>query len=330
VFRGRRAMARRAKLAPSAPAFVTPLQPRQVAELPRGDWLYEIKWDGYRALAIKDGDNVRIIPRNEKDLTAQFPGLVAAVSRSAAKTAVIDGEIVALDDKGRPSFQELQNRKAAGAGPVMFFAFDLLHLNGKEMHAKPIEDRRAQLAKVVGDSGVILSGELTGDVDAMVSEASKLGLEGIVAKRRGSPYVSGESSSWVKFKINRGQEFVVGGYEPPVNAVSALVLGYYEGSRLMFAGRVRSGFNTVSRRYLSVALRERGADVCPFANLPQPKHGRWGEGVTKEDMDKIQWVTPEIVVQVEFTEWTRAGVLRHARFKGIRDDKAARKVVRES
>lgn len=322
-------MARRARtLAP--PEFCVPMQPRQVAELPTGkEWTYEIKWDGYRALALKHGKSVRLLSRNNKDLGRKFPSVIEAVTRVNAASAIIDGEIVGFDEKGRPSFQALQNQSSEAA-QVKFLAFDLLHADGDDLRSWPLEGRRQTLRSVLAGSGVIESRELLGDPRDIAAEARRMGLEGIVAKRRTGHYVCGEAGDWVKLKLNREQEFVVGGYDPPVNGFHALVIGYFDRRDLICCGRVRAGFNAINRSRLVPALRAQPLEECPFANLPMDTHGRWGEGITAADMANLRWVKPRIVVQIGFVEWTRAGLLRHPTFRGIREDKKARDVGRES
>lgn len=302
-----------------------------VDNLPTGDdWLYEAKFDGYRALALKDGARVRLLSRRGNDLTATYPSIRDAVARIDAKTALIDGEIVAFDDDGRPSFQQLHHR-SANAGAVRYFAFDLLHLNGKALESAPLTTRRAALRKLLGGSDVVFSDELPGTPDEVIQAVGEVGLEGVVAKRRDSRYESGKrSGAWQKFKVKHRQEFVVGGYKPEKSTFQSLVVGYYENGRLRFAGRVRSGFTSAQRAAMFELIRPLTVDRCPFADLPSGKTGHWGEGVTEEDMKKLKWVKPSLVAEVAFTEWTREGHLRHSTFLGMRKDKKAREVVREA
>lgn len=303
-----------------------------VDRLPEGDdWLYEVKFDGYRALLIKRGDRVEIRSRNEKDLTHAYPGVAAAVLRLRADTAVVDGEIVAVDAGGHPSFQALQHRSAHPGHAIVFYAFDLLHLDGDDLTGRPLQERRAGLPDVLDDSGVLLSIELPGSPDHVIDAVRGLGLEGVVAKRRTSRYVPGERhAAWVKLKLDRQQEFVIGGYRPGPNGVDALLVGYYEGKALRFAGKVRAGFTPHVRREVLAQLRPLHAARCPFGDLPNSKSSHWGGGVTAEQMREMQWLKPRLVAQIRFVEWTADGHLRHAAFLGLRSDKTARAVTRET
>lgn len=312
------------------PAFVEPMMAKAVAELPAGpEWAYEVKWDGYRALAVKDGANAELRSRNNKSLSGDFPGVVAAVAMLKAKTAVLDGEAVALDVTGRPSFQALQNRRTHESSAV-YYAFDLLFLDGRDLRQLPLVERRRLLEGAAKGSGVKVSPLLNGTPERVAAEVAKLGLEGVMAKRLDSPYKAGDrSGAWLKMRLNAEQEFVVGGYEPPIAAPASLLVGYYDGGRLLFASRVRAGFVPHLRRQLAEALVRIPAADCSFTNLPMDKHGRWGDGITAADMDRFSWVKPRVVVQVSFVEWTSAGLLRHPVYRGLRNDKKARDVVRE-
>jgi DNA ligase D-like protein (predicted ligase) len=302
-----------------------------VATLPEGDrWLYEVKLDGYRALIIKDGERVQIRSRNEKDLTATYPGVVAAARRIRATSAIVDGELVAVDERGRPSFQALQHRAAHTGHVVVFYAFDLLHLDGQDLTLRALSERRASLPRVLEKSGVLLSQELPGTAAEVTAAVRELGLEGVIAKRRDSRYDAGQrSGAWVKLKLDRQQEFVVGGYRPGAHGVDALIVGYYEGRQLRYAGKVRAGFTPHLRREVFQALRAFETEKCPFVDLPSSKASRWGGGITPEQMREMQWLKPKVVVQIRFVEWTADGHLRHAAFLGLRSDKRPADVVRE-
>jgi bifunctional non-homologous end joining protein LigD len=311
------------------PEFVEPMTARLVSAVPSGaEWIYEIKLDGYRAFGIKHGGVAHLLSRKNNDLGSDFPQIGSALTEISADTAMLDGEIVALDAKGRPSFQLLQNRKSA-AEAVVYYAFDLLHLNGEDWRKRPLTERKAMLEKLVAGTAVRFSAGLEGERDAIVAAVGRMGLEGIVAKRRDSVYESGErSGAWVKFKLSPEQEFVVGGYKRGT-PLESLVVGYYEDGKLMCAGKVRQGLNPVNRRQLHTLFRRLQSEVCPFANLPNSRKSHWGEGITREQMAEIQWLEPNTVAQVSFTEWTSGGNLRHATFKGLRTDKLATDVVRE-
>jgi DNA ligase D-like protein (predicted ligase) len=313
------------------PSFVTPMAAQRVDHLPDGpEWWYELKLDGYRALIIKDGAKVRIRSRNDKDLAHMDSSIVAAAGKVRAEQAIIDGEIVALDESGRPSFQALQHPTSHSGYRRVFYAFDLLHLNGEDRTSKSLLERRGPLAEVVGDSGLLLSQELPGSAAAIVASVKALGLEGVVAKRRDSLYVPGErSSDWVKIKLELQQEFVVGGYRPGSRGIDALLVGYYEGKSLRFAGKVRAGFVPNTRRQVFEKLQPLETSRCPFPDLPMESSSRWGGGISAEEMKEMIWTRPELVAQVRFAEWTGEGRLRLAKFLGLRFDKAARDVIRE-
>jgi bifunctional non-homologous end joining protein LigD len=316
----------------SIPSFVEPMAAKVVDSLPEGDrWLYEVKWDGYRALIIKHGQDVRIRSRNDKDLTASYPTVAAAAARVRVSSVVIDGEIVALDATGRPSFQALQHRTAIGGHVIVFYAFDLLHEDGDDLRQLPLEDRRRRLQHVLQGSTLLASDVLEGSAARVVEAVAAVGLEGVIAKRKDSRYEAGErSGAWVKFKLERQQEFVVGGYRPGPHGVDALLVGVYHGRRLMFAGKVRAGFTPHLRREVFARLRGFEAERCPFANLPTLRRSRWGSGVPPEEMKEMQWVQPAVVAQIRFVEWTAEQQLRHSAFIGLRDDKNAASVRRET
>jgi bifunctional non-homologous end joining protein LigD len=315
------------------PAFVTPMAAHVVKQLPEGDeWLYEAKLDGYRALLLKDGKQVQILSRNEKDLTHMYPTVAAAGVRLNADQAVIDGEIVALAEDGRPSFQALQHRGSHPKHQIVFYAFDLLHLAGQDLMDEPLVKRRARLPRILGeDATVRLSRDLPGSVADIVRAVRAAGIEGVIAKRKDSLYQPGErSNDWVKLKLERQQEFVIGGYRPDgAIGLDALLLGYYEGEQLLFAGKARAGFVPHVRREVLDKLKPLRVPECPFANLPDAGAGRWGGGITADQMREMQWTKPQLVAQIRFTEWTAENRLRHAAFLGLRIDKAAREVRRE-
>ena len=300
--------------------------------LPEGEqWSYEVKWDGYRALLLKSGDRVRLMSRKENDLTATYPTIEDAGRKLEAETAILDGEIVALDAKGKPSFQALQHRSAHRNHAIVFYAFDLLHLNGENLTQLPLIQRRKRLPSIVKGSGILLSEPLPGTPQQVIEAVSRVGLEGVVAKRKDSRYQSGErSGAWVKLKLDKQQEFVIGGYRPGPNGVDALLVGYHEGKQLRFAGKVRAGFTPHLRREVFDSVKTLQTAECPFVDLPNSKTSHWGGGVTAEQMAEMTWVKPKVVAQVRFVEWTNDGHLRHAAFLGIRSDKRASEIRREA
>ena len=314
----------------AAPRFMPPMAAQLVDRLPEGDaWLYEVKFDGYRALLLKDGDSVRIRSRNDKDLTAACPGIAAAAARLPVRQITIDGEIVAVDQHGRPSFQALQHRAAHPDHVLVCYAFDLLHLDGADTTGLPLVERRAALRRVLQGSHVLFSDDLAGRPDDIIAAVRSLGLEGVIAKRRDSTYVPGQrSTAWCKLKLERQQEFVIGGYRPGPHGVDALLVGFYDGPSLRFAGKVRAGFTPRVRRDVSACLRPLHAARCAFVDLPHAGSGRWGGGVTAAQMHEMQWLEPTLVAQIRFVEWTAEAHLRHAAFLALRHDKAARDVRR--
>lgn len=267
------------------------MQARLVTRLPEGDrWLYEVKLDGYRAIAIKAGGNVEIRSRNNKDLTKAYPAVCSAVKTVRTQRVALDGEIVAVDSSGRPSFQALQHRSARTDHQIAYYVFDLLHVDGMDTTQLPLLERRAMLSRVVKGRQVLLSAELEGSATQVAKAIGDLRLEGVIAKRRDSKYEAAErSGAWQKLKLDRQQEFVVGGFRPTVRAVDALLVGYYEGRSLKFAGKVRAGMTPRIRAQLYDLLKPLRVESCPFIDLPNSKSSHWGTGVTAEEMKDMTW-----------------------------------------
>jgi bifunctional non-homologous end joining protein LigD len=315
------------------PLFVTPMAALTVKSLPEGgEWLYELKWDGYRALLIKDAEQVQLRSRNDKDLTALYPAVVASARRQKIPRIVLDGEIVALGEDGRPSFQALQHRSSHPQHQIVFYAFDILHADRQDLTDQPLELRRERLLALVSPDQVLrVSQQLPGSAAEIVKAVRDAGLEGVIAKRRDSTYQAGErSSDWVKLKLERQQEFAIGGYRPDgSNGLDALLVGYYQGRELRFAGKVRAGLVPHVRREVLEKLKPLQVQDCPFANLPDVDTGRWGGGITAAQMPEMRWTKPQLVAQIRFVEWTAESRLRHAAFLGLRADKSARQVRRE-
>jgi bifunctional non-homologous end joining protein LigD len=314
-------------------AFVAPMAAQPVTRLPEGeDWIYELKLDGYRALMLKDGNQIRILSRNEKDLTQMYPTVAAAGLKMKAGRAVVDGEIVALAEDGRPSFRALQHRSSHPRYRIVFYAFDVLSLDGRDLTTEPLTKRRACLPKIIGgDATLRLSQDLPGTVTEIIEAVRAAGIEGVVAKRKDSLYGAGErSNDWVKLKLDRQQEFVIGGYRRDGTVgMESLLVGYYDGGTLMFAGKVRAGLIAHGRRELLGKLKPLASSQCPFANLPDPRPSRWGGGITAAEMHEMQWTQPKLVAQIRFLEWTAEKRLRHAAYLGLRIDKSAHDVRRE-
>src|SRR3954470_16264293 len=228
---------------PGSLKAVAPMMATRATSLPVGaDWSYEVKWDGYRAEAVKSGAVVSLASRNLRDITRQYPDVARAVAGLSATAAIIDGEIVALNRDGRPSFQALHHASLAGV-TLVYYAFDLLHLNGRDLMRAPLDERRAALRAIVAGSHVLLSDPLPGSADQIAAAVQDLGLEGVVAKRRRSPYIPGRrSDAWVKVRFAKHQELVIGGYKPTATTFDSLLVGYYDRTKLMCAGKVRNGF----------------------------------------------------------------------------------------
>jgi bifunctional non-homologous end joining protein LigD len=325
------------RTAEASPAeFIAPMKALSVDTVPKGKWRLEIKLDGYRAIAVLNGGNVELWSRNHKALTADYPEVVQALQAIPCTNAVIDGEIVALDAAGHSRFQLLQNRGGAERPPIVYYVFDLLHHDGRSLLRVPIEERQIALEVLVGKRSEVVRFSPVFDLapDKLLREARKQGLEGIIAKQPGSFYEPDRrSGTWLKCKVQGEQEFVIGGFTAPKNSrphFGAVLVGYYEGDKLIYAGKVGSGFDTERLGSLHREFMKRRIASCPFANLPAPKRPRYGLGMTRAAMKDVTWVKPELVAQVRFTEWTADGSLRHPVFLGLRDDKRAREVGREA
>ena len=297
--------------------------------LPTGDrWSYEVKWDGYRTLALKEGTRVRLFSRNLKDVTSLYPSVARTVGELKVPSALVDGELVAVDEEGRPSFQALHHQSASA---VVYYVFDLLEVSGRDLTPEPLDSRRERLSAAVKGTSILMSEPLPGTPAQIERAVRELGLEGVVAKRRDSRYQPGRrSDAWIKVKFHQRQELVVGGFKPANEGFDSILVGYYDEGRQYYAGKVRAGFTPHSRAEMMRRLAPIATRKCPFVNLPSSRAGHWGEGITAEEMTVLRWVKPVVVVEVAFTEWTRDGNLRHSSFVGFRDDKAARDVRRET
>ena len=293
-------------------------------------WQYELKFDGYRAVAVKSGGRVSLRSRNDRDFNAKYPSIVTALARLPDNT-VIDGEVVALDDDGKPSFGALQ--QSGPTTPVVYFVFDVMMIGGVSLRHESLDARRAILERTVSPTltdPALLSQVLSGPLPALIAAVKEQAFEGLVAKRRDSRYEPGlRSGAWRKMRIDRGQEFVIGGYSIGPSMFDAIIVGYYEGDRLLYAARTRNGFTPATRAGLQQKFRGLEIATCPFVNLPEAKMGRWGQGLTAAKMLECRWLKPTLVAQLEFLEWTADNHLRHARFVGLREDKRARDVGRE-
>ena len=281
-------------------------------------WVYERKLDGIRCIAIKGQSGVRLLSRNHLSLDGRFSEVAAALAADPATQVVLDGEVVAFSG-GQTSFQRLQQRGERRV-TVYLYAFDLLHLAGQDTTALPLHARRRLLRSAVAFEGALrLTPSRKRDGERFYAEACRNGWEGLIAKRADAPYTHGRSRDWLKFKCSAEQELVIGGYTAPRGSRSdlgALLVGHFEGDRLLYAGRVGTGFTQAVLSDLSARLAPLRRDSSPFAEPVRVPH--------------VTWVEPRLVAQVGFAEWTRDGRLRHPRFLGLREDKDAREVVRES
>jgi bifunctional non-homologous end joining protein LigD len=327
------------KLPSAKPRFIEPMKAKLVEKPPAtGDWIYELKFDGIRLIAVKNNDKVSLLSRNQNDLSARFPEIVDAITNLPADECVVDGEVVALDEEGRSSFQLLQAREMEGRkSPIYFYAFDLLQLDGKSLVSLPLVARKNVLEKLCADAGdplIRYSGAIGGNANQLLTEVQRRGLEGIIGKLHNSVYEpGGRSGAWIKLKCVNEQEFVIGGYTPPQGArkdFGAILVGYYKDRDLVFAGKVGTGFTTKSLATLHKKFRAEERADCPFVDLPSKQNGQWVLGITPSMMKKIHWINPKFVAEIKFAEWTRDGKLRAPVFLGLRDDKRPGEVIREA
>ena len=291
--------------------------PDEAGPLRRGEWIYERKLDGLRCIAVREGTRIELWSRNHLTFNRRCPWLVSALGALPVDSFVLDGEIVAFDGD-RTSFQLLQS---GDGGEPAFVVFDLLYLLGRATTALPLIDRTQLLDQFLGLAarGTLRSSpHLSGTPEELMNTACSRGWEGLVAKRASSTYRSGRSPDWRKLKCTARQELVVGGWTEPGGArtgFGALLVGYYDGGSLRYAGKVGTGFDEKTLRTLHSTLGSLAMDTPPFANPPADRG--------------THWVKPVLVAEVAFTEWTRDGRLRHPAFLGLRDDKPAESVVRE-
>ena len=309
--------------------FVEPMLAKSVTELPKATdkWLYEVKLDGYRCLAGKDSRGVNLWSRRGNIFTKDFPDVARACDDLPPDT-LLDGEVVALDEGGRASFNLLQHRRSK-ASAIRFYAFDLLIYRGRSLLGLTLIERRPLLAEALAsvDESVRLSENFDVDPDELLRGAKELGFEGVLAKRKDSLYEPGKrSGAWLKYKLNRSQEFVIGGYTPG-SPFDALIIGEYHEDKLHFVSKVRNGFVPRLRREVFTKLKPLETAACPFVNLPEKKRTQWA--LTRDEMKNCRWVAPELVAQFDFTEWTPDGHLRSAAFVGLREDKNPREVIRD-
>lgn len=307
------------------PKLLAPQLATLVKEPPSGDeWLHELKFDGYRMLCHLDRGKVRFLSRNGKDWTEKFPNVVEAAKALPATSAILDGEIVIVDAGGQSSFQKLQRSMGSGTrSGFVYQVFDLIHLDGYDLTRTPLTERKAALKKVcAGGRNIIRYSEhIQGKGDEFYRHACEYGIEGIVSKLADSPYSSTRNRNWLKVKCNKRQEFVVAGYTPSAKGLAgfgSLILGVYEKGKLVYAGRVGTGFTLKLRTELQRQLDKFARDKSPLAVVPK-----------EPGLRAAHWTEPKLVAEVEFMEWTDDGSIRHPSFQGLREDKSPKEVVRE-
>lgn len=310
--------------------FVEPMLCLAVEKLPEGPaWQYEVKLDGYRAIGVRTKAGVELWSRNKRDFSRRFSAVARALEALPVDT-VLDGEIVAVSGDGKPSFSSLQNSRDDAAA-ILFYAFDAPVLAGADLRSKPLAKHREIVRELISKLPDTIRFSETFDASAseLMAAVRSNGLEGVVAKRRDSSYKPGDrSGAWVKVRANRGQELVIGGYIPGSTTFDSILVGYYEGRDLMYAGRIRNGFTPAWRRMVFSNFEGLAIAKCPFRNLPESSKGRWRDGLTAEDMKRCRWLKPRLVAALEFLEWTTDGHLRHPKFLALRRDKAAKEVNR--
>jgi bifunctional non-homologous end joining protein LigD len=312
--------------------FIEPMKAAIAAPPPYdGQWLYEVKFDGYRVLAVKIGRDVELWSRNQKPQNERFPEVVKAVAKLPVKSCILDGEVCALDKQGRSSFQLLQNQGETNH-PVVYYAFDVLVEGAKDLKKLPLTERKARLEALLlkAVDPIRPSAFFTEHPQKVLDKMKAVGAEGSIAKLKTSVYEAGRrSGAWVKIKFQKGQEFVIVGYTLPKKSrqyFGALMIGYYRGKKLIYAGRVGTGFNQKALKEIYKKLKPLEVDEPLVREIQEPS-GRWRPKGWKAS--ESRWVKPALVAQVQFTEWTSDGILRHPSFQGLRTDKKPSDVVRE-
>ena len=296
-------------------------------------WAYEIKFDGYRILARCEGGRAQLFTRNDNDWTAKMESLAREVSLLPVKTAWLDGEVAVLGDDGLPKFNALQNAfDSAGTEHIVYFVFDVLYLNGRDLRGLAFRERRAVLEQLFADYDpprVRLSQTFDADGASVLQSACKMGLEGVIAKRLNAPYRSARTDAWLKVKCQLRQEFVIGGFTVRSGAareIGSLLLGVYDqNGGLRSAGSVGTGWDAATAEAILRQLEKLEVPISPFAPDYAPTKGRW----SKRAKGSERWVQPTTVAEVSFVEWTPDGSIRHPTFRGMRKDKPAKSIRRE-
>ena len=283
------------------------------------NWIFERKLDGVRCIAHRDRSGVRLLSRTDREMSGQFPELAEALADEPCPDFVADGEIVALDSRGVSRFARLQRRGKERVA-VLLYLFDMMRHEGADLRELPLRERKSRLRRALRfEDPIRFTVHRNESGEQLFEEACRKGLEGVIAKRADSPYRATRSRDWLTLKCHAEQELVIGGFTTPQGSrtdFGALLVGYFEGDSLRYAGKVGTGFGRSTLAELGAKLRELETDESPFAEVRPVPRG-------------THWVKPELVAQIAFAEWTRDGRLRHPRYLGLRDDKPAREVVRE-
>ncbi len=308
------------------PDFLEPQLATLVAQPPSGDeWLHELKFDGYRMLCFLSKGKARFLSRSGKDWTEKFPNVATAVKALPITTAILDGEIVIQDKGGRSSFQALQQSMKTRSSAFVFQIFDLVYLEGFNLTRTPLRERKAALEELLtaakSKGPLRYSDHIEGNGAKFFKQACEFGIEGIVSKLADSPYESTRNKNWLKSKCIKRQEFVIAGYTPSKKAFpgfGSLILGVYDKGQLIYSGRVGTGFSIKQRLEIQKQLDRISQASIPFATKPKDPGLR-----------DAHWAKPQLVAEVEFTEWTADGSIRHPSFQGLREDKKPTEIVRE-
>jgi bifunctional non-homologous end joining protein LigD len=313
------------------PSFITPMLATLTTNyFSSSEWLYEHKFDGVRCIAVKKNGKVTLMSRNRNVINREYPELEKALLKQAADNFIIDGEIVALNKKGISDFELLQSRinltallaikEKVREMPIYYHVFDCMYVDGYNICSLPLFVRKKVVKNLLRFNTIIkYSQHLAGNGLTLFKQACKNHWEGLIVKKADSSYVSKRSPNWLKFKCSTGQELVIGGYTQPQGSrtdFGALLVGYYQQGKLHFAGKVGSGYSHETLEMLGKKLRAVEIKKCPFSHYDGP-------------MSNVHWVTPKLVAEFEFAQWTAGGKLRVPRYKGLRDDKSAKKVIRE-